>query len=420
MAVGKPGGGSEVMESLPGQRVTGRALPSNRYRFVIAGLLLAAHLAVGMNAFVVAPLLPLIIEEYEISRATASLLVALPLLVTAGFGLPGGVIIARLGVRKSILAGWCLVAPLALAAVAPNFATLLASRLAFGAGIAFLLTASGPLLMRWFSPKELLLINGLDTAVLSLGIALSVTTAAPLADVLGWQNTLGVFGTAGVMGAVAWVVLGRTPNDGSHRAPMVSRKELWAVLSNRWVVLLVAADAGVLTQYTALSSWLPTFYNEVRGISLARAGFLTGLLPFVGVFGVLAGGILATRTRSKRVFFTVPGVMVVVGGIGTFISGNMPAIYASVIILGIGSWLYVPTLLSLPMEMPGMTPERVAIVWGSYLTASGFGMFLAPLVVGGLRDITGSFLPGFAVCAVAAGSLLIAGILLPRSDTGPG
>ena len=112
--------------------------------------------------------------------------------------------------------------------------------------------------------------------------------------------------------------------------------------------------------------------------------------------------------------------MVVVGGIGTFISGNMPAIYASVIILGIGSWLYVPTILSLPMEMPGMTPERVAIVWGTYLTASGFGMFLAPLLVGALRDTTGSFLPGFTACAAAAGSLLVAGILLPRSDTGPG
>jgi cyanate permease len=408
------------MESLPGQRVTGRALPRSPYRFVIAGLLLAAHLAVGLNAFVVAPLFPLIIDEYEIRRATASLLVALPLLVTAGFGLPGGVIIARLGVRKSTLAGWCLVALLALAAVVPNFATLLLSRLAFGAGVAFLLTASGPLLMRWFGPKELLVMNGLDTAALSLGIALSVTTAAPLAEALGWQNTLAVFGTAGVIGAVAWVVLGRTPDDGSHKAPMVSRKELWAVLSKRWVILLVAADAGVLTQYTALSSWLPTFYNEVRGISLARAGFVTGLLPFVGVFGVLAGGILATRTRSKSVFFTVPGVLVVVGGIGTFISGNMPAIYASVIILGIGSWLYVPTILSLPMEMPGMTPERVAIVWGTYLTASGFGMFLAPLLVGALRDTTGSFLPGFTACAAAAGSLLVAGILLPRSDTGPG
>jgi cyanate permease len=273
--------------------------------------------------------------------------------------------------------------------------------------------------MRWFSPKELLVMNGLDSAALSLGLALSMATAAPLADALGWQSTLGVFGTAGVVGAVAWVVLGRTPDDGSHRAPMVSRKELWAVLSNRWVILLVAADAGVLTQYTALSSWLPTFYNEVRGISLARAGFVTGLLPFAGILGVLAGGILATRTRSKRVFFTVPGVMVVVGGIGAFISGNTPVIYAAVIVLGIGSWLYVPTLLSLPMEMPGMTPERVAIVWGTYLTSSGFCMFLSPLLVGGLRDISGSFLPGFTVCVVAAGSLMVAGIFLPRSDTEP-
>jgi cyanate permease len=329
-------------------------------------------------------------------------------------------ITAWLGLRKTYLVGWCLVALLALSAVAPNFVTLLVLRLAYGAGVAFLLTASGPLLMRWFSPKEFRVMNGLDTAALSLGIALSTATAAPLAAALGWPSTLGVFGAAGVMGAVAWAFLGRTPDGGSYRAPEVSRKELWAALSNRSVILLVAADAGVLTQYTALSSWLPTFYHEVRGISLAQAGFVTGLLPFVGIFAVLAGGILASRTGSKRVFFTVPGVLVVVGGMGSFLSGSLAGIYVSVIILGIGSWLYVPTLLSLPMELPGMTPEKVAIVWGSYLTASGFGMFLSPLLVGGLRDVTGSFLPGFTVCAAAAGSLFVAGVLLPRSNTGTG
>jgi cyanate permease len=408
------------MESSLNQSLTGQATPRSPYRFVIAGLLVAAHLAVGMNVFVVSPLFPLIIDEYETSRASASLLVALPLLVSAGFGLPGGLITARLGLRKTLLVGWFLMAPLALSVVAPNFVTLLVLRLAFGVGAAFLLTASGPLLMRWFNPKELLFMNGLDSAVLSLGIALSMFTAAPLAAALGWQGALGVFGIAGVMGVVAWAFLGRTPDGGRRRAPVVSRKELWAVLSNRSVILLVAADAGVLTQYTALSSWLPTFYNEVRGISLAQAGFVTGLLPFVGVFAVFAGGILASRTGSNRVFFTVPGVMVLVGGLGSFLSGNLAGIYVSVIILGIGSWLYVPTLLSLPMGLPNMTPEKVAIVWGSYLTASGFGMFLSPLLVGGLRDVIGSFLPGFMVCAAAAGSLLVAGILLPRSDARPG
>jgi hypothetical protein len=72
------------------------------------------------------------------------------------------------------------------------------------------------------------------------------------------------------------------------------------------------------------------------------------------------------------------------------------------------------------MELPGMTPEKVAIVWGSFVTLSGFGMFLSPLLVGGLRDVTGSFLPGFTVCAVAAWSLLAAGILMPQAALAQG
>ena len=89
-------------------------------------------------------------------------------------------------------------------------------------------------------------------------------------------------------------------------------------------------------------------------------------------------------------------------------------IYPAVIILGIGSWLYVPTLLTLPMQMAGMTPETVAVVWGSLLTFSGLAMFLSPILVGALRDISGSFYTGFAICSAASWALLAAGFLLPR------
>ena len=67
----------------------------SKYRFVIAALLLAGHLSVGLNVFTVSPILPLVIDEYQISRAAASLLVALPLLVAAALGLPSGMLIAR-------------------------------------------------------------------------------------------------------------------------------------------------------------------------------------------------------------------------------------------------------------------------------------------------------------------------------------
>ncbi len=385
-----------------------------RYRYVIGGLVLLGHLALGLNLFAASPLFPLIIDDYGISRATAGLLVTLALLAAASLGLPGGVIIARLGLRRAFTIGWWITALTVLSAFAPNFGVLLALRSASGFGVALLLAATGPVLMRWFRTKEVFIMNGLNTAALSLGIAVSVSTGAPLAGAVGWPGALSIFGITGLVGAVAWGFLSGPVAQASPSVPLITRNELWAVLSHRAILLLVVADAGVLVQYTALTTWLPSFYNEARGISLSQAGLITGMLPFVGIFGVLAGGFLPFRFDSKKAFLVIPGVLVVLGGPGAFLFSNLGGIYLSIIILGVGSWLYVPTLLSLPMELPGMTPEKVAIVWGFLITISGFAMFASPLVVGGIRDIFGSFMPGFAICAVAAWCLLAAGILMPE------
>ena len=407
------------MQALPNKASDNPEQNSNQYRFVIGGLVLLCHLALGMNLFSASPVLPLIIDEYAISRSAAGLMVTLALFFAAVFGLPGGVIISRIGAQRAFTIGYWLMALIALSPLAPNFISLLALRLAFGVGTAFLLTATGPLMMQWFKPREILVMNAFNTAALSLGIALSVSTAAPLANWLGWSMALGIFGLAGVAGAFTWTLLARPVVKASSLASTpvtaLTRKEIWSVISHPAVLLLVAADGGVLLQYTALTSWLPTFFNEVRDMSLSRGGFITGILPFVGLFAVLAGGILPSRFGLKPIFFVAPGILIVVAGPGTFLSGNLIVIYASIVVLGIGSWLYVPTLLSLPMALPGMTPEKVGIVWGFIITVSGFCMFLSPLLVGAVRDIWGSFTPGFIVCGVAAWTLLLAGILMPRA-----
>ncbi len=387
----------------------------SKYRFVIAAMLLAGHLSVGLNVFTVSPLLPLAIDEYEISRAAAGLLVALPLLVAAALGLPSGMLIARVGLRRSFVIGWAAVGLLSLSGLAPNFVTLLLLRSTVGLGFAFILTATGPLLMQWFRPKEVTVMNALTTAALSLGIALSVATAAPLAKVMDWQMTLTAFALPGVAGLIAWSILGREAGGAAMTGRGISFREVGGVLRNRSVVLLLAADAGILVQYTAFTGWLPTFYNEDRGISLSQAGFITGMLPLVGVFAVLAGGAVALRVTSPRTLFAASGVMAGTGGLGAFLFAEPALIYPSVIIMGVGSWLYVPTLLTLPMQMNGMTPERVAVVWGSLLTFSGFAMFVAPIFVGALRDVSGSFFPGLAIAAVASWALLMAGLLMPRN-----
>ncbi|MBE14594.1 MAG: hypothetical protein CL744_13615 [Chloroflexi bacterium] len=391
----------------------------SRYRMVMAALVLAGHLSVGLNVFAASPLLPLAIDDYDVNRATAGLLVALPLLVAAALGLPSGVLIARIGLRRAFIIGWTAVALVSLSGWAPNFTALVLLRSATGLGFAFILTATGPLLMQWFRPKEVTVMNALTTAALSLGIALSVATAAPLAELMDWQMALTIYALPGIAGLLAWLVLGRVSGGTPMTGAGISLREVWAVLRNRTVVILLAADAGILIQYAAFTGWLPTFYNEDRGISLSQAGFITGLLPLVGMFAVLAGGVVALRVASPRALFAASGLLAGLGGLGAFLLPGPALIYPAVVVMGIGSWVYVPKLLTLPMQMVGMTPERVAVVWGSLLTFSGFAMFVSPILVGGLRDISGSFIPGLAIAAAFSWALLLAGILLPRNATYP-
>ncbi|MCE2500358.1 MAG: MFS transporter [Dehalococcoidia bacterium] len=390
---------------------------ASNYRWVMAALSLAAHLVLGLNLFGISPVLPLVIEDYQINRVTAGLLISLPMLVGAALGIPGGMLVASIGVRRANLIAWIAMAILALSFLSPNFAAMLILRLAYGIGLAMTITSTGPLLMGWFSQKEVLVMNALNTALVSLGVAISVSGAAPLAAMTDWKIAMSLFGVLGVAGAVAWAVAGRdAPFSGSRPAPITLRQTL-GVLRGRTVVLLVLTDAGVLVQYTALTSWLPSFFNEHRGMSLGEAGLVTGVLPFIGVFAVLLGGALPLRFGSARPIFLISGVAAALGGIGTFLLPGTTMIYVAAAVLGFGSWFYVPMLLTLPLRMSDISPQNLAVIYGSIMTFSGIAMFVSPILVGAFRDISSSFLLGFLVCWAMSWTALLAGALLPSEVT---
>ena len=387
----------------------------SRYRWMMGAMSLAAHLALGLNLFGIAPLLPLVIEDYGINRVAAGLLVSLPMLVGAAFGIPGGILVARIGVRRATLIGWVAMAVLTLSFLCPGFGSMLSLRLAYGVGLAMTVTATGPLLMGWFSTKEVLVMNSLNTATVSLGVAISVASAAPLAGIIDWKMVMTLFGAIGVVGAALWLAAGRDAPDRGARPAPISLRQTLRVLRGRTVALLVLADAGVFIQYTALTGWLPAFYNEQRGLSLSQAGLVTGILPFVGIFAVLAGGILPLRFGSARAIFVISGLSAGLGGLGTFLLPGMTGIYLAAVALGFGSWFYVPMLLTLPLRLAGITPQSLAVIYGSIMTFSGIAMFVSPILVGAIRDASDSFLPGFLICAVMGWTVLLSGLLLPRA-----
>ena len=78
----------------------------------------------------------------------------------------------------------------------------------------------------------------------------------------------------------------------------------------------------------------------------------------------------------------------------------------------------MPMIFTIAMELPGKSPEKVAIIIGTALTIGNIMSLAGPILIGATTDAIGSYIPGFSVLALAPLTLLLAGILLP--ETGPG
>ena len=388
------------------------------YRFVVAGLAALLSLSFGLSSFAVSPITPLIIDEYEINRSTASLLTSLVFLVQAGFAIPGSMLVSRLGIKRVIAVGWVLASAPLLSFLAESFPLLLALRVSYGLGFAVMFPALGPLLMQWFRPRELPLVNGVFIGVASLGIAISTFAVVPMSEAIGWRAALSVFGGVSLLGAVCWLVLGREQRGFGEAESHISIAGAWRVLRSRNTLLLAVGDAGAYALYAAALAWLPTFYHEVHAMSLEKAGVLMGLLSLSGVLSLVVASLLSLRVRRRRPFLIVPGILAGFAGFASFLLADSAAVYVAVVALGFTSWFYLPALMTIAMELPGVSPNRVSVIFATILTVGGVFTFLSPLTVGALTDLLGSFLPGFALFSVLAWSLVVAGFMLPETGVG--
>ena len=386
------------------------------YRFVISGSVLVLQVGMGMNFLAVAPLFPLIVDDFGVDQATVGLLVSASSLAVALALLPGSVLAGRLGSRTALALGGLCMSVAALAPLAGSFPLLLGTRVVFALGAAITLGTVPGIVMRWFPERELPLVNGANVVGQSLGMATSMLAGAAIAEAVGWQQALLAFGSVNAVGTLLWLALAREPARGAAPvAPQIAARDIVLSLRDRTTLLLALGVAGGLGAYISLSSWLPTHYHEEFGFSLQRAGAVTALLSFFGIAGSLLGSMLPLRVPARRPFLMLAGVTLPLLGLGSFMVSEPLILYPSIALFGVMAWLYFPVVFTIPMELPGMTPERVGVVVAAVMSAGNVSGFVFPLVVGVLSDQTGGFRPGLALCSGLAAALLIAGYLLPET-----
>lgn len=385
------------------------------YRFLIEALLFLSYFVFGLSWIGYAPFLADFRARYGLSHGEAGLLISSVSFAKIFVPFLAGWLAVRLGIKRALLLGMVCICASLLTPFLPGFPLLLASRFVFGVGGAVVVTLFGPAILLWFPPNERPLMNGFNGVAVNAGITLSLFLTVPLAERFGHRETLAGYAAVSLLLTLAWWVFGRDRAATQSSAAAPSHERYADVLRRKETWYLALGFAGPLSLYLAFNTWLPTFYHQAFAMTLAQGAQLTGLANFVGIPAAIVGGMLAKRFAARKPLIWGPAIVLSFSGFALFLVRDPVWLTASAVVFGVSLFLWVSPLVTLAMELPGMNPTRFGMVMGVFFGVSYIVAFFAPIVVGAIRDATGSFQPGFVLFTLSCWSLVAAGLLLPET-----
>jgi NNP family nitrate/nitrite transporter-like MFS transporter len=345
---------------------------------------------------------------FALNDAERGLLVAVPLLGGALLRLVLGVMTDRLGARRTALLGLALTAvPLLLGWLwADTFPKLLLVGLLLGvAGASF--AAALPLAGRWYPPRYQGLALGIAGAGNS-GTALATFFGPRLAAALGWHA---VFGLALLPLLATLLFVALFARDSPAQPPPRPLGDYGRVLRQRdvwWFCLFYSVTFG---GFVGLASFLNSFFTLQYSLDPVRAGtFATGCV-IAGSFLRPVGGHLADRFGGVRLLT----VLYLGVGAGMLALAALPALPIGSVLLFAGMGLLGMGNGAVFQLVPQRFAKEIGVVTGVIGAAGGVGGFFLPNLLGGLRQLTGSFAGGFLVFGLVALSSAAALVAVSRT-----
>jgi cyanate permease len=375
---------------------------ASSFRWVVEAFIIVGTL--GMSALWLAPssLLSTIMEDLSITLSQGGLLISILGLCVAVFSSVASIIIAKFGTKYALSIALAFIGSSgALVLLVNSYAALLSTRVLMGVGFAMMQAIPGVLIMQWFKDSEKPFINTINSSLLYVGMTIAFSLTLPLSYSLGsWKRAMAAYGFVILALAVLWTVIGKekkqlgVPEEaeqkvGEEAAPVKKESPLKAAIKRKEAWLLAIALFGGMWEFQYFTTFLPTYYQTVRGLDPVTSSNITGLLTMAGVVGGVVCGFLMGIIGRRKIFTWPLHTIILFGLLGsiTFEPGFL--LYLSVATVGFGAAGWTPALLTIPMELKGMTPVMLGGTYALIFGLGNFAGFISPVLGGWLASIIG-------------------------------
>ena len=338
-------------------------------------------------------MMPILSHQLHLSSLEKSLAVALPVLLGSVGRIPLGILTDRFGGRIIFIVTMVFsIIPAFLMGGITDYKHLLLYGFFIGIGLASFSVGVG-FVSGWYSAKRQGFALGVYGAG-NIGQSVAAFGAPFIARAYGVRWGFWTFG----IGLTAWLVLFMiAARNAPNRGPAKPMKELFLPLKDSRSWLLSLYYFLTFGGFVAMAIYLPIFLSDIFRLTPEQAGMRTA--GFVVLATVLrpVGGTLADKVGGKRILiyvFSFTALMAVVLAIPSMVAFTIGALgMAAAIGLGNGAVFKL---------VPEYFPDSVGSVTGVVGAAGGLGGFFPPLLLGAIKQLTGSFIFGFVALAVFA------------------
>nr|WP_256476487.1 nitrate/nitrite transporter [Siccirubricoccus soli] len=368
----------------------------------------AGHLPTLISAFlyfdlsfmawvILGPMAVQISADLGLGPAEKGLMVATPVLAGAGFRVVNGVLVDRLGARRTGLISQVIVILGLLAAWwfgVHSFAETLLVGLVLGvAGASFAVAL--PLASGWYPPEHQGTALGIAGAGNS-GTVFAALFAPGLAAAFGWSNVFGLVTIPLTFALAVFVLLAK---DSPDRPPPKRLPEYLAVLRTRDAWLFMFFYSVTFGGFVGLASSLTIYFNDQYGLAPVTAGYFTAACVFAGSLVRPIGGMVADRiggVRSLSAMYAAAAVALVLVSLGLPQSWMALGVFVlAMLALGMGNGAVFQLV-------PQRFRREMGVMTGLVGMTGGLGGFWLASSLGVSKQISGGYAAGFLIFAALA------------------
>jgi MFS family permease len=362
-------------------------------------------------------------SQFEWTRMMSSWGFTLNTVTISVFGLVGGMLADRIGVRRLVLTG-AVIGGLGMTLLSQT-SQLWHFYLLFGviapAGIALcFIVPTVATVRRWFMRKAALAV-GIAMTGSGLGMVLLVPLYQRLIETVGWNSAYIIIGTVLIVGGTAGgMLLKKDPeSSGMHpdgiapaageiesRADFAARNQIWSVKevlkTSTWWLLMLSQFFQITI--IGLISHMVFWGNEDLGIAKGAVVGILSLFALAAVMGRLVAGFLSDWYMSKfgssrKPALYVCTISVALGSLLSMWAGNQTELLLVCLLIGFGYGIGMAVFPAYLGDLYGVV--SVPTLFGiMFLCTAGLFGSIGPVLFGFFHDAYGSYDMAFLTTAI--------------------